>query len=151
MSISQHTVTNTPFNQVVKDRNLPVAEVDAELKALLAWVRRIAPPRVQLAATCALEQFTATMGEMLLTHPDIKARMSDEVRPMWMWHAWEETEHRAVAYDVYEQTGGGYVTRVTTMAAATVIFFAFTARTHVRMLQADSQLGHLRQNIKGIN
>ena len=148
---AMHSKEHLMFNRVVQDRHLPVADIDAELKNLLDWVRRVAPPRVQLAATCALEHFTATMGEMLLTHPDIKARMSDEVRPLWMWHALEETEHKAVAYDVYEHTGGDYVTRVTTMAVATVIFIGFTARTHVRMLQADGQLSRFRQNIKGIN
>jgi len=38
--------------------------------------------------------------------------MPDSHRNIWTWHALEETEHKAVAYDVYIAMGGGYFRRV---------------------------------------
>ena len=38
--------------------------------------------------------------------------MDESVRPMWLWHAIEETEHKAVAFDVYRAIGGGEARRL---------------------------------------
>jgi predicted metal-dependent hydrolase len=48
---------------------------------------------------------------------------------MWLWHAMEEVEHKAVAFDVFlaatRKLPGvvRYLLRTTTMAVATVLFF----------------------------
>ncbi len=31
--------------------------------------------------------------------------MHETMRPVWVWHAIEETEHKAVTYDVFNQVG----------------------------------------------
>jgi predicted metal-dependent hydrolase len=58
---------------------------------------------VDLTATTALEHFTATIASQLLVNNHIQELMSDEtMKTMWLWHAIEENEHKAVAYDVFE-------------------------------------------------
>jgi hypothetical protein len=56
------------------------------------------------------------MANYMLTRPDITEPMHPAVRPLWIWHAVEETEHKAVCYDAYVESGGGYWNRVLVMA-----------------------------------
>src|SRR3546814_1673082 len=54
---------------------------------------------MQLAGTCALEHFTATLAHAILSDPAHLAGAETEAQRMWRWHAIEEIEHKAVAYD----------------------------------------------------
>lgn len=58
-------------------------------------------PKEQLAITSALEHITAILAKTLLEHPKNLAMIDQHIRPLWLWHAIEETEHKAVAYDLY--------------------------------------------------
>ena len=53
--------------------------------------------------TAALEHFTATLAEMILSDPEARDMFGDEtVKNLFLWHALEEAEHKAVAFDVYK-------------------------------------------------
>src|SRR4029077_2358080 len=97
-----HSREHVRYNEVVAAQGYPVAEMDARVGRLLRLVRRRAPKRRQLAATCALEHFTALMAHLFLSD----ARLLDGAHPamaaLWRWHAAEENEHKAVAFDVYQ-------------------------------------------------
>jgi uncharacterized protein len=85
-------------------------------KAGLHFRERILPPMSNLAATAALEHFTATLAELVLTSEEVRDLMgADAVRDLFVWHALEESEHKAVAFDVYKAVGGGERLRVWTM------------------------------------
>jgi predicted metal-dependent hydrolase len=63
-------------------------------------------PVFRLALTAALEHYTAAMAELLLTDADLQALFADAgLFRFWAWHAIEESEHRSVAFDVYELVG----------------------------------------------
>lgn len=92
---------------------------------------RIEPePIMKLALTAALEHYTATMAQTLLSDPDLQHRFADEAFfRMWAWHAIEECEHKAVAFDVYKAVGGDEETRRKAMRLATMAL-AFIAGYH---------------------
>src|SRR5208282_1600816 len=92
--------------------------------------RRRLAPRGQLAVTCALEHYTAILAEQLLREVDHRDAGHESVRPLWIWHALEESEHKAVAFDVYEAMGGSYLHRVAIMLLTTAFFFGETANVH---------------------
>lgn len=76
-------------------------------------------PLFRLALTAALEHYTATMAEMLLSDADQQRLFADEeLFRLWAWHALEESEHRAVAFDVYTAIGGDEETRAKAMRLA---------------------------------
>jgi predicted metal-dependent hydrolase len=116
---------------------------ERQLRRLLGLVRKLPDP-AQLAVTCALEHFTAILAEQLLDRDDHRAAIDASVRPLWVWHALEESEHKAVAFDVYEAIGGGYSLRVGIMVATTVVFFGELLNVHVRFLRARGELGRLK-------
>ena len=77
-------------------------------------------PRFALAATIALEHFTAILADEILRHPDRWiVPMHPDMQVLWRWHAIEETEHKAVAFDVYQENVGSYGLRVTAMIVET--------------------------------
>ena len=89
----------------------------------LAKREKIAPPISNLAATAALEHFTATLAELLLSSEEMRDQFGhDAVRDVFVWHALEESEHKAVAFDVYRAVGGSERMRVWTMKGIRIGF-----------------------------
>jgi predicted metal-dependent hydrolase len=111
-----HSREHEEYNEVMARAGYPVARTDAAVAALLALVERLLPKRACLAATVALEHLTASMGEVLLANVHLLGGAEEHYAALWRWHALEEVEHKAVAFDVYEAvygTGGAaYVRRV---------------------------------------
>jgi predicted metal-dependent hydrolase len=131
-----HGKEHRAFNELFAAHGLVDApRLEAELRVLLDRARRL-PPRARLAVTCALEHITAILAAMLLGSEDVRAAMHPTVRPLWVWHALEETEHKAVAFDVYQGVGGGYILRTSMMLMTTLVFFAVLARVHVCFLSS---------------
>jgi len=123
----------------------PVDEMERGVVRILRRVRRRAPRRVQLAITCALEHFTALMAQSLLGDD----RMLDGAHPamaaLWRWHAAEENEHKAVAFDLFVAAGGTYAERVVAMLGATLVFWTKIVEHQARMMRADGTARSLRE------
>lgn len=84
-------------------------------------------PETNLALTAAFEHFTATLAECLLSDEDYRASFAHPaVQEVFLWHALEELEHKAVAFDVYRAVGGSERLRIRSMK---VLLFAFPAVT----------------------
>ncbi|WP_288372553.1 metal-dependent hydrolase [uncultured Marinobacter sp.] len=128
---AMHSLEHIAMNQHVRDQGMPVEEMEKDLKVILDLARKL-PKRHQLAVTCALEHITAMMADMLLERDDVREDMHETMRPLWVWHAIEETEHKAVAYDVFQQVGGTYAERafyqLFATAALGVVATWFTGR-----------------------
>ena len=96
------------FNDRLAAVGYPTKRYERFTKAGLRFRERILPPISNLAATAALEHFTATLAELVLKSEEIRDLMgADAVRDLFVWHALEESEHKAVA--------GGERLRVWTM------------------------------------
>lgn len=109
------------INERLEEMGFPTRYVDRSTRRQLAVVEYVLPHSISLAVTAALEHYTATLAGFLLTSPEARALItSDEVRAMLLWHAYEEVEHKAVAFDVYRHTGGSEFLRIATMRVVTV-------------------------------
>lgn len=83
--------------------------------------------RRQLAATVALEHFTAMMAGYMLEYPNIMFKgLSENMKNLWLWHAVEEIEHKHVAFDVYQQVFANLPQRRRSMRTITVGFISST-------------------------
>jgi predicted metal-dependent hydrolase len=132
---AMHGKEHRAFNDLMIEHGFAEApRVDAKLRSFLQLVKRALSPMSQLAVTTALEHFTAMLAEGLLADNRMHDEVHESVRPLWLWHALEESEHKAVAFDVYTAAGGGYARRVTIMLLTTIIFFAVQAMTHTRLM-----------------
>jgi predicted metal-dependent hydrolase len=113
---AMHGREHRAFNARLDQLGYPTKHVERFTKWGLELRERIAPPKANLAATAALEHFTATLAELILTNEDARNLFGNqEVKNLFLWHALEESEHKAVAFDVYKAVGGGERLRVWTM------------------------------------
>lgn len=95
-----HTREHVVFNKLIKAAGYDTTTMDAETRRRVDEARS-RPPVVQLALTVALEHFTAIMAYSLLTERNPMPGAPPEIVRLWQWHAIEEIEHKAVAYDTY--------------------------------------------------
>jgi uncharacterized protein len=111
-----HGREHRDFNSRLAELGYPTKQVERFTKKGLALRERVAPPISNLAATAALEHFTATLAESILGDERTRDMIGDEtVKGLFLWHALEESEHKAVAFDVYKAVGGSERMRVWTM------------------------------------
>lgn len=127
---AMHGREHDEYNNFVADAGIPLHAQEAAVGKLLKAVQDYTPDAFQLAATVALEHLTAILGGGLLDLPEIMEGSDEGYKAIWNWHALEETEHKAVAFDVYttvigdDSNVGAYALRTSTLVAATGIFFA---------------------------
>ncbi len=115
---------------------------------------KILPKKVQLAITAALEHYTATLAELLLAVPESRAMLDvEEVRSLFVWHALEESEHKTVAFDVYQEVSGNSFIRVAVMQAVTIGFLGGGLLAVVVSLLLDRETwkpGRLRRSLRAL-
>ena len=95
-----HSREHDAFNKRASNAGYVLGELEAQVERRLA-VTRGKPPIVSLAATMALEHFTAILAHELLADPRHLAGADSEAAELWRWHAAEEIEHKGVAYDTW--------------------------------------------------
>jgi predicted metal-dependent hydrolase len=102
----------------------------------VAWdvLERRTPASLHLSVTVALEHFTAILAEDALTSGELD-HMQPELRNLLAWHAIEELEHKAVAFDVMRAVKPSYALRVAGMlvgASSLAIFWMIATRDLLR-------------------
>ena len=95
-----HSREHDRFNQRAEAAGYDLSLLDKQVEFRLA-IGRNRPPVVNLAATMALEHFTAILAHQFLAHPEHFAGSDGEQAELWRWHAVEELEHKGVAYDTW--------------------------------------------------
>lgn len=152
---AMHTQEHVGFNASAQKFGHDVDRLDRITDRVIQSTRKvfaflgkpvgITQEMVDLTATTALEHFTATIASQLLVNPYIQELMTDEtMKTMWLWHAIEENEHKAVAYDVFEGVFGrglkAYVLRTGSLVTAMATLFVVQSYFVLRLLQDDKQL-----------
>jgi predicted metal-dependent hydrolase len=95
-----HSREHHLLNAVIDRAKYPVARVEEQIRERIEYSRAAGPMRM-LVATICLEHFTAMLADMFAAHDDMFTKTHPSLKDLWRWHAMEETEHKAVAYDVF--------------------------------------------------
>ena len=120
------------------------------INAGMLWMNKRLP-RFSLASTVALEHFTAMLSNQAFVHADLFVDPAHEdFLPLFKWHALEELEHKAVAFDVYKIINGGYLLLMSAMLLATVGLAGFTLIRMVPLLYKDGVLFKWKTWQKGL-
>ena len=75
--------------------------------------------KICLSITVGLEHYTAMLAESGLLDKDATKKMPLEMKELFMWHAAEEIEHKAIPFDVLKAVDDDYMLRIGGMAIAT--------------------------------
>ncbi len=152
---AMHTHEHAGFNQSAQKYGHDVDRLESYTDKVIQTFRKTAAfagkpfgltqPMIDLIGTTALEHFTATIASELLRNGHIQALMKDEtMKTMWLWHAIEENEHKAVAYDVFENVFGkglkAYTARTGGLLIAMAILFLVQSYFVARLLKDDEKL-----------
>lgn len=135
---AMHSREHRAFNDSLRQLGYPTRLVDRVTGLGLRVGARVLPKTVQLSITAALEHYTATLAEVLLSEEGARELFDiDEVRSLFLWHALEESEHKAVAFDVYQEVSGNLLIRRGIMIATTVGLIGGIALAAVVSLALD--------------
>ena len=95
-----HTREHIVFNKLAESAGYDIAFIDRRVEEMLAMTKG-RPQILNLAATMALEHFTAMLGQELLSNPAHLEGAAGDLGDLWRWHSAEEVEHKGVAYDTW--------------------------------------------------
>lgn len=142
---AMHGREHEEYNELLAQAGLPIARMERRVDKLLEWGKKRLPAISQLSATIALEHFTAIMADRLLRKPEMIAGADPHLMALWRWHALEETEHKAVAFDVYRSVRKpslkSYFTRSSGLLIATAVFIGFAHAYQRELVNADKSIG----------
>jgi len=95
-----HSREHDAFNKRAELAGYDLSKLEERVRERLA-ITRDRPPIVNVAATMALEHFTAILAHELLKDPRHLEGAEPEAANLWRWHSVEEIEHKGVAYDTW--------------------------------------------------
>lgn len=95
-----HTREHAAFNSFVAACGYDVAPIEAGVDRAIARAHGRSA-LANLCSTMAIEHFTAMLGHELLRNPRHLAGGDPHPASLWRWHAIEEVEHKAVAFDTW--------------------------------------------------
>ena len=152
-----HGREHRTFNRRLQSLGYPTWLVDRFVRYGFGYGARILPKPHQLAITAALEHYTATLAETLLGNNEARAEFgdadleSDSALTLLLWHAIEESEHKSVAFDVFQTVSGKHRIRAGTMNGVTLGFLlAVAAGTTLSLLLDRHTYGHPLRTARSI-
>lgn len=95
-----HSREHVAFNRRAVESGYDLGPLERKVQESLDLLKG-RPPILDLAATMALEHFTAIIAHELLANPRHLANADQATADLWRWHAAEEIEHKGVAYDTW--------------------------------------------------
>ena len=117
---AQHSIEHLKYFEILDKNGYEFRGELAKFDRFIIKLRKKLPTKLRLAMTAGAEHLTAISSQMSLTDVDV-ANGHPVMRDLMQWHAIEEIEHKAVAYDVYAQASGNYFLRILGYLAAIVV------------------------------
>ena len=108
---TQHAIEHEKFFDVFEKNGYTFRPKLNKMNNFIIKMRDILPKSLSLSITAGAEHLTAVLGATALNDEGI-ANSHPAMRDLIQWHAIEEIEHKAIAFDVYKATGGSYPMRV---------------------------------------
>jgi len=114
-----HSKMHNEYNDVLAEHRFPVTLYRALADKVFEYGFKKLSHGMQLSLMAGIEHFTAVLSEYMMKNEAIFYTSDDErQRAMWMWHMLEESEHKAIAYDVFQELSGDYALRMRGFALA---------------------------------
>jgi predicted metal-dependent hydrolase len=147
----RHAQAHERFFHTLRDQGYDIDRIlDRYERIAYGWFERRAPPALRLAVTVALEHFTAILAEDTLGRQSGLERAAPPVRRLLEWHAVEELEHKAVAFDVMRAVAPSYPLRMAGLFVATVMLGGFWLWAMRELLHHDgSSLREAGEELRG--
>ena len=120
----KHASAHDRVNQMLRDQGFEVDPFLRGYRRAMEELERRMSPALRLSVTAAVEHFTAVLAELVFSSP-ILTVAAPPLKELLAWHALEEIEHRAVAFDVLAKVRPSYPLRIAGLAIATTALAGF--------------------------
>ncbi|HEY5921832.1 MAG TPA: metal-dependent hydrolase [Kofleriaceae bacterium] len=131
-----HASAHDDFNAVLRRQGFQIDRFLGRYERITRWVEARMPAKLNLAGTAAAEHFTAILADGAFSRGVLDA-LHPTVQQLLAWHAAEEIEHKAVAFDVLQQIDSSYAVRIAGLAYATVMLGMFWAWGTAMLLRQE--------------
>lgn len=148
---AHHAKEHEQLSRALEQIGVPTDMIEREVQWILDTICRVLPERDQMAATAALEHFTSMLGSLVLSNPDVLKEVHPSMQPLFVWHAIEESEHKAVAFDLYQAVDGSYPRLMFAYMWTTSLLVAVTSYYQLRLMIKEGSLLKLGAIAKGLN
>lgn len=138
-----HSKMHNEWNDVLAQHRFPVPLYRFLGGKVFEYGFNRFPQPLKLSMMAGIEHFTAVLAEFMMKHEDNFFASDDEQqRALWMWHMLEESEHKDIAYDVYQTLSGNYPLRALGFAIAlvTIVVLVPFAATLIPVIRKPANL-----------
>lgn len=137
---AHHGKEHDALNAVMLKKGYPVERIYKRFKKMNRMLQQRFSLEHQLACTVCMEHLTAILADYFISiAPEDLELFNVHLRKIWAWHAIEETEHKAVAFDVYQSlVNRPYFLRLV-MLETTLSFLIITIRGTKELLKASGK------------
>ena len=145
---AMHGREHEDYNDALFAQSPIAPKFEAFVLDIFGLIKKHTPPYLWLSATIALEHFTALLADSVLTTPELFDGAEDHYANIWRWHAFEETEHKAVAFDVWNTVMGhglyAYTIRSVGQIGATIVFWSLIIPVFLNIVKGEGKLTNLK-------
>ena len=131
-----HAREHERFFDVLRAQGYEIEDFLERYGAISDAIERRMPDALKLAVTAAAEHYTALLGNAALSD-GVFDEAHPAVRELLLWHAAEEIEHEAVAFDVLQAANSSYALRMAGMAIGSTMLVSFWLAATARLLRQD--------------
>ena len=121
----RHAHEHERYFDTLRAQGYPIDRHLDRFRRFIQRSNRWCPAALRLSMTAAAEHYTATLGAVALEDGPIQ-RAHPTMRKLILWHAIEEIEHKAVAFDVLRQAHPSYALRILGFAIASLTLLGWT-------------------------
>jgi len=144
---AMHSKEHHTFHVSAQKYGLDPESLEKVTGIVLNAIEKTFPKKWNLLVTVGLEHYTAVLvAEMMKSVNELMTDTS--IRNLWLWHSVEETEHKAVAYDMYEYLYGkgidAYIPRVAIFTFSLGLITTLSTAYQLILMSRDKQLLNLK-------
>lgn len=149
---AHHGKEHDSLNNMMQRKGYPMQRIDARFRKMNHMMQSHFSAAHQLASTVCMEHLTAILADYFIsTAPQDLALFDPQLRKLWAWHAIEETEHKAVAFEVYQTlVQRPYFLRLV-MLETTFFFVLVSSRGTLELLKASGQKANVQSWRRGLS
>lgn len=148
---AHHANEHEQLSLALKEAGIPTDMIEKHTEWMLEKICSTLSAKDQLAATAALEHFTAMLGSLFLSNPNLAKEVHPTLKALFVWHAIEESEHKAVAFDVYQNTIGSYPRLMLAYLWTSSLLTIVTSYYIARIMLKEGSVFKISANLKGLN
>ena len=144
---AMHSKEHHAFRISAQQHGLNPESLEKVTGIVLKGLEKIFSKKWNLLVTVGLEHYTAVLVVSMME--TVNEYMTDKtIRDLWLWHSVEETEHKALAFDLYEYLYGNglnaYLPRVTIFTLSLILITGLSTIYQIVLMKRDKQLSNLK-------